>query len=96
MSVMWKSATISFGQNLDATLLARAEAAAARADLFLAVGTSLTVYPAARLPELALAAGGRLVIVNAESTPLDANAHAVLRGSAGPILTELAIAALDA
>ena len=85
-----KSATISFGQNLDPDLLARAEAAADEADLFLAIGTSLTVYPVARLPERTLAAGGRLVIVNAEPTPLDPYAAAVLPGSAGDVLAALA------
>lgn len=81
-----KSATISFGQNLDARLLARAEEAAASCDLFLAVGTSLSVYPVAQIPELALAARARLVIINAEPTPLDDRAHAVLRGRAGELL----------
>ena len=52
--------------------LERAQRAAARADLFLALGTSLGVYPAAALPEIALRAGARLVIVNAEETPFDA------------------------
>jgi NAD-dependent deacetylase len=84
-----KSATVSFGQNLDPALLARAEAASIAADLFLAIGTSLTVYPVARFPELALDAGARLVIVNAEPTPLDDRAHAVLRGRAGELLPRL-------
>lgn len=84
-----KSATVSFGQNLDPTLLSRAEEAAAACDLFLAIGTSLTVYPVARLPELALEFGARLVIVNAEPTPLDERADAVLRGSSGDILERL-------
>ncbi|HEX2883077.1 MAG TPA: Sir2 family NAD-dependent protein deacetylase [Candidatus Limnocylindria bacterium] len=84
-----KSATVSFGQNLDATLLSRAEEAAAACDLFLAIGTSLTVYPVARLPELAMEFGARLVIVNAEPTPLDERADAVLRGSCGVILDRL-------
>ena len=88
-----KSATVSFGQNLDPRLLARAESAAASADLFLAIGTSLTVYPVARLPEIALDAGARLVIFNAEPTPLDELAHAVIRGQAGDVLTDLAAAA---
>ena len=87
-----KSATVSFGQNLDPALLSRADAAADAADLFLAIGTSLTVYPVARLPERTLAAGGRLVILNAEPTPLDDEAHAVLRGRAGEILPALASA----
>jgi len=84
-----KSATVSFGQNLDPGLLARAERAAATAELFLAIGTSLTVYPVARLPEIALDAGARFVILNAEPTPLDDLAHAVLRGQAGEALTDL-------
>ncbi|MCV0403186.1 MAG: Sir2 family NAD-dependent protein deacetylase [Chloroflexi bacterium] len=84
-----KSATISFGQNLDPGLLARAESAAARADVLLAVGTSLSVYPVARLPELTLAGGGRVVILNAEPTPLDASGHAVLAGRAGEVLPAL-------
>jgi NAD-dependent deacetylase len=84
-----KSATVSFGQNLDPTDLARAEAAADRADLFLAIGTSLTVYPVAWLPERTLAAGGRLVIINAEPTPLDQRADAVLRGRIVEVLPGL-------
>jgi len=88
-----KSATIRFGQNLDARDLARAEDASSSCDLFLAIGTSLTVYPVARLPELALNAHARLVILNAEATPLDDRAHAVLRGRAGDLLPSLVAAA---
>lgn len=84
-----KSATISFGQSLVAADLERAERAAAESDLFLAIGTSLTVYPVAWLPERALSSGARLVIVNAEPTPLDDRAHAVLRGQIGEILPAL-------
>jgi NAD-dependent deacetylase len=89
-----KSATISFGQNLDPDVLARAEAAAERATIFLAIGTSLTVYPVAWLPDRALSAGARLVIVNAEPTPLDDRAHVVLRGRIGEVLPPLVAAAL--
>jgi NAD-dependent deacetylase len=84
-----KSATISFGQSLVPADLARAEDAAAASDLLLAIGTSLTVYPVAWLPERALAAGARLVIINAQPTPLDQRAHAVLRGSIGEIMPAL-------
>jgi NAD-dependent deacetylase len=84
-----KSATVSFGQDLDRGDLSRAEAAADRADIFLAVGTSLTVYPVAWLPERTLAAGGRVVIVNAEATPIDDRAHAVLRGRIADVLPAL-------
>jgi len=93
-----KSATISFGQSLVADDLERAEQESAASDLFLAIGTSLTVYPVAWLPERALRNGARLVIVNAEPTPLDNRAHAVLRGQIGEILPNLVeqVAALPA
>lgn len=85
-----KSATISFGENLVADDLQRAQVAAARADVFLAIGTSLVVYPAAGLPELALRNGGRLVILNAEETPYDRLAAAVVREQLGTVLPALA------
>ncbi|HEV3451273.1 MAG TPA: Sir2 family NAD-dependent protein deacetylase [Acidimicrobiia bacterium] len=81
-----KSATISFGENLVPEDLARSQQAAARADVFLAVGTSLTVYPAAGLPEYALANRARLVVLNAEPTPFDAAADAVVRAPIGQAL----------
>ena len=74
---MLKSATISFGENLVPEDLDRAHRAAQRADLFLALGTSLGVYPAAGLPEVALSNGARLVIGNAQPTPFDQYAAAV-------------------
>jgi NAD-dependent deacetylase len=90
-----KSATVSFGQQLDPGLIGRAMHAARAADLFMAIGTSLTVFPVADLPVQALAAGARLVILNAQPTPLDPRADAVIRGQIGevlPALVELAIA----
>ncbi|TMK17494.1 MAG: NAD-dependent deacylase [Actinobacteria bacterium] len=84
-----KSATISFGQQLVQTDLERAYLAAEGCDLFLAVGTSLVVYPVADLPRVALAAGARLVIVNAEDTPYDGVASAVLRERIGAVLPEI-------
>jgi NAD-dependent deacetylase len=84
-----KSATISFGQNLVPEDLRRAEKAARGCDLFLALGTTLTVYPVAYLPEMALDAGARLVIANAEPTPFDERADAVLRDSLGDVLPQL-------
>jgi NAD-dependent deacetylase len=81
-----KSATISFGQNLVAEDIARAERAAAEADLLLAVGSTLTVYPAAGVVPLAKAAGARLVIVNGEPTAFDSIADAVLRGPISEVL----------
>ncbi len=74
-----KSATISFGQSLVAEDLLRAEAAAAECDLLLAVGSSLTVYPAAGLVPTADHHGAPVVIVNGEPTPYDELAAAVVR-----------------
>lgn len=90
-----KSATVSFGQSLAPEVLAHAREAAQECDVFLAIGTSLAVYPAAYLPRHALAAGARLAILNAEPTPLDARADYVGRGSLGRLLPEL-IRVLDA
>jgi NAD-dependent deacetylase len=86
---MLKSATISFGENLVPADLQRAQRAAAGADVFLAVGTSLGVYPAAALPELALRAGGVLAVLNAEETPFDPLAEFVFRDRLGEVLQEL-------
>ncbi|HVF12489.1 MAG TPA: Sir2 family NAD-dependent protein deacetylase [Actinomycetota bacterium] len=67
-----KSATVSFGQSLDQSAVDAAASASAECDVFLAVGTSHTVYPAAQLPELAIRGGAKVGIFNAERTPLDA------------------------
>jgi len=86
---MLKSATISFGENLVPEDLLRAEAAASDADLFLALGTSLGVYPAAGLPEIALSRGARFVVVNGEPTPFDPAADAVSHARLGDLLPAL-------
>lgn len=85
-----KSATISFGQALVPEVIARAMRSAEEADLLLAVGTSLTVYPVAHAVPAARAARARVVIVNGEPTPFDGIADAVLRGTIGEILPQLA------
>jgi NAD-dependent deacetylase len=84
-----KSATISFGENLVPADLERAQLAAQGSDVFLAIGTSLTVYPAAALPEVALNAGARLVVMNAQDTPFDGVAAAVFNEELGTVLPEL-------
>ena len=76
-----KSATISFGQKLDGDDLVRATDAAATCDLLLAVGSTLTVHPAAGLVPIALKNGARLVIVNAEDTAYDRYADVMVRES---------------
>jgi len=84
-----KSATISFGQPLVPQVIARAMRAAEECDLLLAVGTSLQVYPIAGAVPIARSAGARVVIVNAEPTPFDDVADAVLRGQIGEILPKI-------
>lgn len=75
-----KSATISFGQAMPRQALARAAALAQACDLFIAIGSSLVVYPAAALLPTARQAGARLVIVNREPTDFDDEAELVIRG----------------
>jgi NAD-dependent deacetylase len=84
-----KSATISFGQSLDQATLRRAVSTVVESDLLLAIGTSLQVHPVAGLVDLALDAGARVVIVNAEPTPYDDDADAVLREPIGMVLPAL-------
>jgi NAD-dependent deacetylase len=81
-----KSATISFGQALVPEVIDRAMETAAQADLFMAVGTSLRVNPVAELVPIAKDAGARVVIVNAEPTPFDHLADAVISTAIGEVL----------
>jgi len=84
-----KTATVYFGQALDPEVIDAAAAAAADCDVFLAVGTSLQVHPAAGLVEVAAASGARVVIVNAEPTPYDDLADLVVREPIGTSLPRL-------
>lgn len=89
-----RAATVFFGQPLPRGALAASVDAAAACDLYLAIGTSLTVHPAAGLPELAVDEGATLVVVNAESTPLDDRAALVVREPIGDVLPWVVDAAL--
>lgn len=84
-----KSDTISFGQPLVPAVIGRAMRAAQVADVLLAVGTSLQVYPVAGAVPIARDAGARVVILNGEPTPFDEVADAVLGGSIGDVLPRL-------
>jgi NAD-dependent deacetylase len=84
-----KSATISFGQALKPEVFAAAERAARECDVFLAVGSSLGVQPAAGLCVEAVESGARLVIVNAQETPYDRLADAIVREPIGTVLPTL-------
>jgi NAD-dependent deacetylase len=81
-----KSATISFGQAMPEDAMRRAQDLALACDLFLVVGSSLVVYPAAVLPVLAKRNGAALAIVNREPTPLDDLADLVIRADIGAVL----------
>jgi NAD-dependent deacetylase len=83
---MLKTATISFGQAMPELEMARAESATRGCDLFLVLGSSLVVYPAAGFPVMAKRRGARLVILNREETPLDDLADLVLHAEIGPTL----------
>jgi NAD-dependent deacetylase len=84
-----KSDTISFGQQLLPEVIDRAMQAAGEAEVFLAVGTSLQVYPIAGTVEVARSAGSKLVIVNAQPTPFDELADAVFHESISEVLPQL-------
>jgi NAD-dependent deacetylase len=84
-----KHATIAFGKNLPAAVLDHASSWAVECDLFLAIGSSLVVHPAAGLPALAKESGARRVILNRDETPLDGIADAVIRGSIGETLRQV-------
>jgi len=84
-----KPATISFGQPMPADVVRTAEQAARACDVFITVGSSLVVYPAAALPVAAKRSGAKLIIVNRDPTPLDQAADAVLRGEIGELLPAL-------
>jgi NAD-dependent deacetylase len=81
-----KTATVSFGQAMPPMEMARAESEALGCDLFLAVGSSLVVYPAAGFPALAKQNGARLVIINREPTDVDGLADLVINDEIGPVL----------
>src|SRR5262245_57965703 len=85
-----KTATISFGQPMPDQEMADARAATFDADLFLALGSSLQVFPAANFPIMAKNNRARLVIVNREPTGLDALADLVIWGELGDVLSAAA------
>ena len=84
-----KSDTISFGQQLVPEVIERAMRSAGEAEVFLAVGSSLQVYPIAGTVDLARSAGAKIVIINAQPTPFDGMADAVFRDSISEVLPQL-------
>ena len=84
---MLKPTTVLFGEALPPGMMAEARRCAASADLFVVVGSSLVVYPAAFLPRHARQAGATLVVVNLTPTSLDSQADLVIRGKAGDVMS---------
>jgi NAD-dependent deacetylase len=83
-----KTATISFGQSMPAIEMQKAEVASLNCDLFLAIGSSLVVYPAAGFPRLAKENGAGLVIINEQETDLDPFCDLVLHEQIGTTLSQ--------
>jgi NAD-dependent deacetylase len=83
-----KTATISFGQRMPVRAVERAERETLACDLFVVLGSSLVVYPAANLPRMAKMHGAKLVIVNREPTEQDVIADLVIHGEIGPTIGE--------
>ena len=81
-----KTATISFGQAMPIEPVQRAEGAARHCDLFICIGSSLVVHPAAQIPLIAKDNGATLVILNREATALDEYADLIINDEIGKIL----------
>ena len=89
-----KPATISFGQQLEGEVLIDASGLSGKADVFLAIGSSLVVEPAASLPVHAKRSGAFLAIINRDDTPLDQLADVVIQAPIGEVLPAIADGAL--
>jgi len=85
-----KVATVSFGQPMPQDVMIRAEAETLAADLFIVLGSSLVVFPAAGFPVMAKRNGAKLAIVNREPTDMDGFADLVLHAEIGPVMTSVA------
>ncbi|RJP22629.1 MAG: NAD-dependent deacylase [Candidatus Abyssobacteria bacterium SURF_5] len=84
-----KSATISFGQAMPEKETLEAQLRAEKAQVFVVVGSSLVVYPAAHLPLLAKQSGAKLIIINLADTPFDAYADVLIQGKAGEVMQQI-------
>lgn len=84
-----KSATISFGEPMPVRETTEAQQRSMECDLFIVIGSSLVVYPAAYMPQYALQAGAKLILINLDATHLDSQAEVVIRGRAGEAMSRL-------
>ena len=83
-----KPDVVFFGEELPRDVLVEATSRACKCDLFIVVGSTLIVYPAAYMPEYAVERGAKLVIVNLSPTPMDQQAKVVIRARAGEVMSK--------
>lgn len=84
-----KAATISFGEPMPVRETTEAQRRSMECDLFIVIGSSLVVYPAAYMPRYALQAGTKLILINLAETHLDSQAEVLIRGKAGEAMSRL-------
>ncbi|RJP64480.1 MAG: NAD-dependent deacylase [Candidatus Abyssobacteria bacterium SURF_17] len=84
-----KSATVSFGQAMPEKETMEAQLRSQRAEVFIVVGSSLVVYPAAHMPMVAKQSGAKLIIINLAETSFDMYADVLIRGKAGDVMQRL-------
>ncbi|MGA7912491.1 MAG: NAD-dependent protein deacylase [Candidatus Dormiibacterota bacterium] len=87
--IFLKPTVVLFGEAMPQAAVQEAFALASEADVMLVVGSSLVVYPAAEIPLVAVRAGARMIVVNAEPTPFDDLAEVVIPGRSGEVLPEI-------
>jgi len=85
-----KPTVVLFGEPMPVAAMQEAFELARNADVILVVGSSLVVYPAAEVPLVALRAGARMIVINAEPTPFDRFAQIVIHGRSGEVLPQIA------
>jgi NAD-dependent deacetylase len=86
---MLKPDAVLFGEALPQDVLQEASRRAADSDLFIVVGSTLIVYPAAYMPQYAVRAGAKLIIVNLSDTPMDSQAAVLIRAKAGEAMSQI-------
>jgi len=86
---MLKPNVVLFGEQLPYEVLQEASHRSSNCDLFIVVGSTLVVYPAAYMPIYAVQAGAKLVIINLSSTPMDAEAAVLIRAKAGEAMSRI-------
>jgi NAD-dependent deacetylase len=86
---MLKPGAVFFGESLPARVLEEATSSSSSCDLFIVIGSTLVVYPAAYMPVYAVESGAKLVIINLSPTPMDRQAAILIRAKAGEAMTKI-------